>query len=71
MKKNNSVQIKIFSQYIYRFIYVRSNLASDDTLEYCNLESVIDVGQGIIIGPGKFVKKNKRRALNKRRASEF
>ena len=32
------------------------------------LESEIDVGQGINVGPGKFVKKNKRRALNKRRA---
>ena len=31
------------------------------------LESKIDVGQGINVGPGKFVKKNKRRALNKRR----
>ena len=28
------------------------------------LESVIDVGQGISIGPGRFDKKNKRRALN-------
>ena len=33
------------------------------------LDSRIGVGQGINIGPGKFVKKNKRRALNKRRAS--
>ena len=32
------------------------------------LESGIDVGQEITVGPGKFVKKNKRRALNKRRA---
>ena len=32
------------------------------------LESVIDVGQGISVGPGKFGKKNKRRALNKHRA---
>jgi hypothetical protein len=32
------------------------------------LESVIDVGQGISVGPGRFGKKNKRRALNKRRA---
>ena len=32
------------------------------------LESGIDVGQGINVGPGKFVKKYKRRALNKRRA---
>ena len=28
------------------------------------LESVIDVGQGISVGPGKYDKKNKRRALN-------
>ena len=32
------------------------------------LESGIDVGQGINVVPGTFVKKNKRRALNKRRA---
>ena len=32
------------------------------------LESGIDVGQEITVGPGKFIKKNKRRALNKRRA---
>ena len=31
------------------------------------LESVIDIGQGITVGPRKFVKKNKRRAFNKRR----
>ena len=30
------------------------------------LESGIDVGQGINVGPGKFVKKNKRRALKTR-----
>ena len=30
----------------------------------CTLESVIDVGQGISVGPGKFDKKNKGRALN-------
>ena len=28
------------------------------------LASGIDVGQGINVGPGKFDKKNKRRALN-------
>ena len=28
------------------------------------LESGIDVGQGIKVGPGKLGKKNKRRALN-------
>ena len=32
------------------------------------LESGIDVGQGIIVGPEKFVKKNKHWTLNKRRA---
>ena len=32
------------------------------------LESGINVGQGITVGPGKFIKKIKRRALNKRRA---
>ena len=32
------------------------------------LESVIDVGQGISVGPGIFGKNNRRRALNKRRA---
>ena len=30
----------------------------------CTLASEIDVGQGINVGPGKFGKKNKRRALN-------
>ena len=34
------------------------------------LESVIDVGQGISIGPGRFGNKNKHRALNKRRAGK-
>ena len=29
------------------------------------LESGIDVGQGINVGPGKFVKKNKHRAFDK------
>ena len=37
-------------------------------LTLTTLESGIDVGHGINIGPGKFVKKNKCRALNKRRA---
>ena len=35
------------------------------------LESGMDVGQEINVGPGKLGKKNKRRGLNKRRASEF
>ena len=33
------------------------------------LKSEIDVGQGIHIGPAKFAKKNKHRAMNKPRAS--
>ena len=33
-------------------------------LQIITLASGIDVGQGINVGPGKFGKKNKRRALN-------
>ena len=43
-------------------------------LEYTNkrtLESVIDVGQGIRVGPGRFGKNDKRRAWNKCRAWKF
>ena len=39
-----------------------------NVLKVATLKSGIDVGQGINIGPGKFVKKNKHRALNMRRA---
>ena len=35
---------------------------------FISSQSVIDVGQGISVGPGRFGKKNKHRALNKRRA---
>ena len=35
---------------------------------HSTLESVIDVGQGISVGPGRVGKKNKRRVLNKHRA---
>ena len=35
------------------------------------LESGIDVGQGINVGPGKFVKKNKLRALNKQNVQSY
>ena len=35
------------------------------------LESGIDVGQGIKVGPGKLDKNNKRRALNKCRAGKI
>jgi hypothetical protein len=35
---------------------------------YFTLESGIDVGQGINVGPGNFGKNNKCRALNKHRA---
>ena len=41
------------------------------TFVVCTLESGIDVGQGINVGPGKLDRNNKRRVLNKRRASEF
>ena len=42
---------------------VRVQCAERDTIS-CTLESGIDVGQGITVGPGKLGKKNKRRALN-------
>ena len=43
------------------YLFQNSNVI----VSYLNtLESVIDVGQGISVGPGKFDKKNKRRALN-------
>ena len=38
---------------------------------YSTLESGIDVGQGINVGPGKFGKNNKRRPWNKHRAPDF
>ena len=38
---------------------------------FTTLESGIDVGQGINVGPGKLGQKNTFRALNKHRASEF
>ena len=39
-------------------------LKSEKISNQLTLESGIDVGQGISVGPGKFDKKNKRRALN-------
>ena len=48
----------------------QSLLQTSETVHFMplTLESGIDVGQGIMEGPGKFVKNNKRRALNKCRA---
>ena len=42
---------------------MRSDHSHKSQLVLDTLESVIDVGQGISVGPGKFDKKNKRRAL--------
>ena len=42
-------------------------LNQKDSKAYYFNGSGIDVRQGITVGPGKFVEKNKRRALNKRR----
>ena len=57
--------------YIRQVIYV-INLSYKEPIfviiAWSTLESGIDVGQGISVGPGKFGKNNKRRALNKRRA---
>ena len=52
------------------FVYRHSSIYAGNvgTQKMRTLESGIDVGQGITLGPGKFVKKNKHRALNKRRA---
>ena len=40
------------------------NCCAPEVSRDITLESVIDVGQGICVGPGRFGKKNKRRALN-------
>ena len=45
-----------------------SSRANEHEPKVHTLDSGIDVGYGINVGPGKFVKKNKHRALNKRRA---
>ena len=48
---------------------MKDHALSDQNPTPPTLESGIDVGQGINVGPGKFGKKNKHRALNKCRAS--
>ena len=58
-------------KFIYSEKATKSYEISNLLLTGTTLESGIDVGQRINVGPGKFAKKNKRRALNKRRASEF
>ena len=52
------------------FLGERKNMCSSKFVQLLllTLESGIDVGQGITVEPRKFVKKNKRRALNKHRA---
>ena len=47
---------------------LQSTETSDFFFCEITLKSGIDVGQGITVGPGKFVKKNKRMALNNHRA---
>ena len=42
-----------------------NNLSLVVRKKLATLASGIDVGQGINVGPGKFGKKNKRRALNR------
>ena len=41
------------------------------SVSYSTLDSGIDVGQEIKVGPGKFGKKNKHGALNKRRVCKI
>ena len=55
------------------FTHTPSNPTTSEVLSMIinnelTLESGIDVGQVINVGPGKLDKNNKRRALNKRRA---
>ena len=54
----------------YPFYFIKRVWIDQDVIDgpRYTLESGIDVVQGITVGPGKFVKKNKHRALNKRRA---
>ena len=54
-KKSKKKEIKGPKKEAYRAIAWATN---------ATLESGIDVGQGINVGPGKLGKKNKRRALN-------
>ena len=45
----------------YKLIILKKSLCA---FLHITIESGIDVGQGISVGPGNFGKKNKRRALN-------
>ena len=48
--------------------YIKYGRPSLIVIKMSTLESGIDVGQEINVGPGKFDKKNNHRALNKGRA---
>ena len=48
-------------------MYYLNFLSPKQLLTRPTLESGIDVGQGLNVGPGTFGKNNKHRALNKRR----
>ena len=65
LSKRNKNKIMLWIFVPFPFIFFNNQLTS------YTLESGIDVGQGISVWPGKFVKNNKCRALNKRRASDF
>ena len=68
----NMVKDSCIVLYILIFLILPQKIVTiinvSDVVWLFTLESGIDVGQGINVGPGKFVKKNKRRALNKCRA---
>ena len=53
----------VFFRHLNRFV---ENWSVKIRARSITLESLIDVGQGISVGPGKFAKNNKRRALNKK-----
>ena len=65
---NNSNFILVLKQPLLKNLGIKIQGLKDFQPFFCTLEFGIDVGQGITVGPGKFSKKNKRRALNKRRA---
>ena len=65
----------LWTTYVYLWIYDHAlsfssshGFKASRVSKVCTLESGIDVRQGINVGHGKFVKKNKGRALNKRKA---
>jgi hypothetical protein len=64
----NKINIELVILLRYEVLVLMINNKWSIIVLQLTLESGIDVGQWINVGLGKFGKKNKRRALNKRRA---